>query len=71
MSQHILMDGNILDLLLTDKSPLVSGINVSDAILPCNSDHYCIKCNIKSMCKRLKIPKRDVYNYIRADWSAY
>ena len=62
--------GNILDLLLTDKSPLISGTNVSETILPCKADHYCITFNIKSKFKRLKIPKRDVYNYKRADWSA-
>ena len=62
--------GNLLDLLLTDKSPFISGVNVSDTILPCKSDHYCITFNIKSKFKRLKIPKREVYNYKRANWAA-
>ena len=40
--------GNLLDLLLTDKSPFISGINVSGTILTCKSDHFCITFNIKS-----------------------
>ena len=50
--------GNTLDLLLTDKYSLISGINVSDSILPCESDHFCLSFCIKSKFKRLRIPKR-------------
>ena len=62
--------GNLLDLLLTDKSSLISGITVSDTILPCKSDHFCLTFCIKSKFRRMKTPKRDVYNYKRADWTA-
>ena len=62
--------GNILDLLLTDKSALISDISVSDINMPCKSDHYSISFTIKSNFKRLKIPKREVYNFKRANWTA-
>ena len=61
--------GNILDLLLTDKSNLISDIVVSDNNLPCKSDHYLISFCLNSKFKRIKVPKREVYNYKRADWA--
>ena len=62
--------GNILDLLLTDKPSFISGIKISDISLPCKSDHFCVSFQIKCKFKRLKIPKREVYNYKKADWAA-
>ena len=62
--------GNLLDLVLTDKSALISDINVSDLNKPCKSDHFCISFGLKSKFKKIKVPKREVYNYKRADWSA-
>ena len=49
---------------------VISGVNVSDTTLLCKSDHYCITFNIKSKFKTLKIPKRELYNYKRANWAA-
>ena len=60
--------GNILDLLLTDKPALISDIVVSDSNLPCKSDHFCLNFNLKSSFKRLKLQKREVYNFKRANW---
>ena len=55
--------GNIIDILLTDKSYFIVDIKVSDSFLPCKS-------GVKSKFKRLKIPKREVYNDKHADWAA-
>ena len=62
--------GNILDLLLADNSSFIADIKVSDTVLPCQSGHFCLSFAIKSKFKRLKIPKREVYNYKHADWAA-
>ena len=62
------LKGNILDLLLTDKPALMSDITVSDTHIPCKSDHYCLSFSINSKLKRLKLPKREVFNYKRANW---
>ena len=62
--------GNILDLLLTDKPVLISDLAVSDKNLPCKSDHFSVSFNINSKFKRIKVPKREVYNYKRANWNA-
>ena len=55
--------GNIIDILLTDKSYFIVDIKVSDSFLSCKS-------GVKSKFKRLKIPKREVYNDKHADWAA-
>ena len=60
--------GNTLDLLLTDRSGLISDVDVSDSSLPCKSDHFCLNFNLKSKFKRLKLQKREVYNFKRANW---
>ena len=60
--------GNILDLLLTNKSQLVSDINVHDDTLVCKSDHLPISFTIKSKTKKKKSTKRELYNFKRADW---
>ena len=61
--------GNILDLLLADKPALISDVDVSDSNLPCKSDHFCLSFSLKSKFKRLKLPKREIYNYKRANWN--
>ena len=62
--------GNLLDVVLTDKSQLISGLNVSDIKKPCKSDHYTVNFRLKTKVKRIKLVKRDAYNYNRADWGA-
>ena len=62
--------GNILDLLLTDKTQLISNVKVSDFNKPCKSDHFNLTFQLNSKVKRLKIPKREVFNYKRADWDS-
>ena len=62
--------GNTLDLVLTDKSGLIANRSVSDCKLPCKSDHFCVSFSIQCSFKRIKIPKREVYNYKRANWEA-
>ena len=60
--------GNTLDLLLTDKPALISDVSVSGSDLPCKSDHFCLNFRLKSKFKRLKLQKREVYNFKRANW---
>ena len=62
--------GKTLDLVLTDKPGLISNPSVSDSKLPCFSDHFCVSFNINCSFKRIKVPKREVYNYKRANWEA-
>ena len=62
--------GNILDIILTDKPALISDFTVSDKNLPCKFDHFSVSFNINSEFKRIKVPKREVHNYKRADWNA-
>ena len=60
----------MLDLLLTDKPALITGIDVSSSNLPCKSDHFCLNFSLNSKFKRLKLPKREIYNYKRANWDS-
>ena len=62
--------GNILDIILTDKPALISDLTVSDKNLPCKSDHFSVSFNRNLKSKRIKVPKREVYNYKRADSNA-
>ena len=62
--------GNLLDLILTDKPGLISKTSVSDYKLPCYSDHFCVSFSINCSFKRIKLPKREVYNFKRANWEA-
>ena len=62
--------GKMLDLVLTDKPGLISNLSVSDFELPCYSDHFCVSFSINCSFKRIKLPKREVYNYKRANWEA-
>ena len=60
--------GNILDLVLTDKSRLITDLNVIDANKPCKSDHCAINFKLRAKVKRIKMVKREVFNFKRADW---
>ena len=62
--------GNTLDLVLTDKPGLVSNKIVTEDKVPCQSDHFCVSFSINCSVKRIKLPKREVYNYKRANWDA-
>ena len=62
--------GNTLDLVLTDKPALISNKFVSEEKMPCKSDHFCVSFNINCSFKRIKLPKREVYNFKRANWDA-
>ncbi|XP_072041144.1 uncharacterized protein [Amphiura filiformis] len=59
--------GNILDLVLLWDPTLVDDLREGcDNI---GSDHTAITFSIPILCKRVKQPKRTVYNFKRADWS--
>ena len=59
--------GNILDFVLLWDPTLVSDLREGcDNI---GSDHTAIAFEIPISCKRVKQPKRTVYNFKRADWS--
>ena len=63
--------GNILDLLQTDKSSFIADIKVSDTVLPCTSDHFCLSFAIKSKFKRLKILKEKfiiIHGNLQSTW---
>ena len=62
--------GNTLDLVLTDKPGLISDVLISDFKKPCQSDHFCVSFSLSCSIKRIKYPKREVYNYKRANWEA-
>ena len=42
--------------------------HVSDSNKPCKSDHFPVNFALKSKARRIKSPKRSLYNYKRADW---
>ena len=60
--------GKILDLLLTNSSTLVKDIKVLENTMVCNSDHYPITFSVVCKANRLKPPKRQIYNFKRANW---
>ena len=62
--------GNILDLLLCNQPHILSEIETLHRNTICNSDHYGIKFKIKINCKRLKSPKRRIYNLKKADFKS-
>ena len=55
--------GNILDLLLSNCPDIISDIEILNKDLVCRSDHFGIKFKVKTFCKRLKSPKRKIYNF--------
>ena len=60
--------GKILDLLLTNSSTLVKDIKVLENTMICKSDHYPITFSVVCKANRLKPPKRQIYNFKRANW---
>ncbi|MCP4459038.1 MAG: hypothetical protein GY816_13600, partial [Cytophagales bacterium] len=60
--------GNILDLVLTDKSQFLFDLNVSDKSRPCKSDHFAVNFKLRAKVKRVKTSRRDAFNFKRADW---
>ena len=62
--------GNILDLLLTDNPCLVANIEVDTGWHICKSNHYPITFNVKLRADKRKIPKREIYNFKKANWTA-
>ena len=62
--------GNTLDLLLSNSSEVVSNIEILPKDAVCSSDHFGIKFKIKLKCKRLKSPKRKIYNLKKADFKS-
>ena len=59
-------NGGILDVVLTSSVNFLSNLKVHDQNNICNSDHYPITFDIKVKFKRIKVPKRQCYNYSRA-----
>ena len=62
--------GNILDVVLTNNSQLITDTVVDSNFLVCKSDHSTVRFNIKSNVRRKKPVKREIYNFKRADWAA-
>ena len=61
--------GNLLDILVTNKPQIISDQIVNDNFLPCKSDHFPVSFCIKSNVRRKKAPKREIFNYKRANWN--
>ena len=61
--------GNILDVVLTDKPELVTGLNIDNKHGVCGSDHYALNFHISLNAKRKKPCKRKMYNFKQANWT--
>ena len=62
--------GNTLDLLLSNCPGIIHDVVILNKDAVCNSDHLGIKFKVKICIKRLKIPKRKIYNFKKADFMA-
>ena len=60
--------GSILDILLSKSEDHVCNLKVINDKAHCCSDHYPITFDIKTRCIRRNLPKRNMYNFKRADW---
>ena len=60
--------GSILDILLSKSEDHVCNLKVLNDKAHCCSDHYPITFDIKTRCIRRNLPKRNMYNFKRADW---
>ena len=60
--------GSILDILLSKSEDHVCNLKVLNDKVHCCSDHYPITFDIKTRCIRRNLPKRNIYNFKRADW---
>ena len=69
ISQPTHINGNILDVVLTNIPNNISNICVHDINKHCKSDHCSLSFEISNHFKRLKRPKRKIFNYKKADWA--
>ena len=60
--------GSILNILLSKSEDHVCNLKVLNDKAHCCSDHYPITFDIKTRCIRRNLPKRNMYNFKRADW---
>ena len=60
--------GNILDLLLTDNISTIADIQVDAGWHICKSNHFPITFRIKHRADKLKVKKREIYNFKNANW---
>ena len=64
------LEGNVLDLLLTNCPTSITNINILDKDKVCKSDHFGIVFSIKMSTKRIKSVKRKMFNFKKANWDA-
>ena len=62
--------GNTLDILLTNNASLVGNIKVDSVSNVCKSAHFPILFDIKARCKKVKTPKREIYDFSTANWDS-
>ena len=62
-------DGNTLDLLWCNSTQIISDLVVMKPNVICQSDHFGILFSISANVKRLKCPKRTMFNFKKADWA--
>ena len=60
--------GRTLDILLTNSQSLISSLYVLEKNSICKSDHFPITFEIKTNFKTKPIPKRQIYNFKKANW---
>ena len=66
-STHV--NGNTLDLLLTDTPIVITNIKVLEHEQGCKSDHFAITFTLMHKVNKLKPVKRKVYNFTKANWN--
>ena len=62
-------EGRALDLLLCNVPQIISDIKILEQHTVCKSDHFGITFDILFNVKRLKSPKRRMFNFKKADWT--
>ena len=74
LRQHIKVPthtkGNILDILLTNFDNIIANVKVKDHLSVCYSDHFPITFSVLGRVKRISLPKREFYNFKKADWDS-
>ena len=63
-------DGKILDLLCTNQPSIISELSIHPSNMVCSSDHNSIGFRLNLKCKRLKSPKRKIYNMKKGDFNS-
>ena len=61
--------GNILDLIFTNIPELIKDISILGRDQACASDHFGFNFNINLDISHRKMPKREIYNFSKADWN--